>query len=275
MKIDSHQHFWHYCEVKHSWIDESMSTIKKNFLPQDLKVELEAKGIDGCVAVQADQHEDETKFLIAQAKENDFIKGVVGWVDLRADNIEERLAYYKQHDVIKGFRHVVQDEPDVNFMKRTDFQNGISKLGAFDFTYDILIFPTQLEAALHVVDQFPNQKFVIDHIAKPNIKEGHIDEWKKGMQTIAERKNVSCKLSGMVTEADWLNWKQEDFTPYLDAVIEMFGIDRVMYGSDWPVSLIEWNYGEVKGIIDTHCEKFSEEEKEKIYGKNAIEFYSL
>ncbi len=275
MKIDSHQHFWHYCEVKHSWINDSMSAIKKNFLPQDLKIELESKGIDGCVAVQADQHEDETNFLIAQAKDHDFIKGVVGWVDLRADNIEERLEYYKQFDSIKGFRHVVQDEPDVNFMKRLDFQNGISRLEQFDFTYDILIFPTQLEAAIHTVEQFPNQKFVVDHIAKPYIKDGQIDQWKKGMQSIAKHENVFCKLSGMVTEADWLNWKQEDFTPYLDAVIEMFGVDRVMYGSDWPVSLIEWTYGEVKGIVDTHCEQFSEGEKEKIYGKNAVEFYSL
>ncbi len=275
MKIDSHQHFWHYCEVKHSWINDQMSAIKKNFLPQDLQLELASKGIDGCVAVQADQHENETQFLIEQAKEHDFIKGVVGWVDLRAANIDERLAYYSKEPIIKGFRHVVQDEPDVNFMKRPDFQHGISKLGKYGFTYDILIFPTQLEAALDTVKRFPNQKFVIDHIAKPYIKDGKIDTWKKGMQEIAAHENVCCKLSGMVTEADWLSWKQSDFTPYLDAIIEMFGVDRVMYGSDWPVSLIEWSYGEVKGIIDTHIKDFSEKEKEKIYGKNAIEFYNL
>lgn len=275
MKIDAHQHFWHYCEVKHSWINDQMSAIKKNFLPQDLQWELEAKGIDGCVAVQADQHEDETNFLIEQSKEHKFIKGVVGWVDLRADTIESRLAYYQQESVMKGFRHVVQDEPDINFMKRQDFQHGISKLERYGFTYDILIFPTQLEAAIDTVKRFPNQKFVIDHIAKPYIKNGEIESWKKGMQQIAAHENVSCKLSGMVTEADWLEWKQADFTPYLDAVIEMFGVDRVMYGSDWPVSLIEWSYGEVKGIIDTHIQHFSKEEKDKIYGKNAITFYNL
>ncbi len=275
MKIDSHQHFWHYCEVKHSWINDQMSAIKRNFLPQDLQLELESKGIDGCVAVQADQHEDETDFLIEQAREHNFIKGVVGWVDLRADNIEDRLSYYAQESIIKGFRHVVQDEPDVNFMRRPDFQYGISKLEKYGFTYDILIFPTQLAAALDTVKRFPNQKFVIDHIAKPYIRDGKIDVWKKGMQEIAACENVHCKLSGMVTEANWLSWKQSDFTPYLDAVIEMFGIDRVMYGSDWPVSLIEWSYGEVKGIIDTHIKNFSKEEKEKIYGKNAIAFYKL
>lgn len=275
MKIDSHQHFWHYCEIKHSWINDQMSTIKKNFLPSDLKVEFDEHGIDGCVAVQADQHEDETNFLVEQAKQNPFIKGVVGWVDLRAKNIEERLDHYAKESVIKGFRHVVQDEPDVNFMMRTDFQNGISKLESKNFTYDILIFPTQLHAALDTIEKFPNQKFVIDHIAKPYIKDGKIEEWKKGMKAIAKHENVMCKLSGMVTEADWYNWKQEDFTPYLDEVINMFGVDRVMYGSDWPVSRIEWTYGQVKGIVDTHIEKYSEIEKEKIYGKNAAEFYSL
>jgi len=252
-----------------------MSAIKKDFLPEDLKLELSDKGIDGCVAVQADQCEEETNFLIEQSKQYDFIKGVVGWVDLRAENIEERLSYYAQEKSVKGFRHVVQDEPNVDFMKLPKFQNGISKLEKYGFTYDILIFPSQLHAALDTVKKFPNQKFVIDHIAKPNIKEGHFDNWAKGMKALAACENVSCKLSGMVTEADWMNWKQEDFTPYLDAVIEMFGIDRVMYGSDWPVSLIEWTYGDVKGIIDTHVINFSEEEKEKIYGKNAIEFYSL
>ena len=275
MKIDSHQHFWHYCEVKHSWINDQMSAIKKNFLPEDLHLELQDKGIDGCVAVQADQNEAETEFLVSEAKKHDFIKGVVGWVDLRADNIEDRLEHYAEENKIKGFRHVVQDEPDPDFMMLPKFQNGISKLEKFGFTYDILIFPNQLHAALDTVMKFPNQKFVIDHIAKPNIKEGHINEWEKGMKAIAAHENVSCKLSGMVTEADWINWKQEDFNPYLDSVLDMFGVDRVMYGSDWPVSLIEWTYGEVKGIIDTYTENFSATEKEKIYGKNAIEFYNL
>jgi len=275
MKIDSHQHFWHYCEIKHSWINDQMSAIKKNFLPEDLKAELNNKGIDGCVAVQADQTKTETEFLVAQSKKHDFIKGVVGWVDLRSKSIEKQLEQYSQEKIIKGFRHVVQDEPNVDFMMWPNFQNGISKLEKFDYTYDILIFPSQSHAALYTVEKFPNQKFVIDHIAKPNIKEGQFDDWKKGMEALAAHENVSCKLSGMVTEADWNNWKQEDFSPYLDAVIEMFGVDRVMYGSDWPVSLIEWTYGEVKGIVDTHVSHFSESEKEKIYGKNAIEFYGL
>ncbi|WP_029489823.1 amidohydrolase family protein [Aquimarina agarivorans] len=275
MKIDSHQHFWHYCEVKHSWINDQMSAIKKNFLPSDLQWELSDKGIDGCVAVQADQHESETNFLVAESKKHDFIKGVVGWVDLRAKNIERRLAHYTKEKIIKGFRHVVQDEPHVDFMMWSNFQNGIGKLEKYNFTYDILIYPSQLHAALYTVDKHPNQKFVIDHIAKPNIKEGQMEDWKKGMKEIAAHENVSCKLSGMVTEADWKDWNQEDFVPYLDNVMELFGVDRVMYGSDWPVSLIEWTYGEVKGIIDTYTENFSAHEKEKIYGKNAIDFYNL
>ncbi len=275
MKIDSHQHFWHYCEIKHSWINDQMSAIKKNFLPEDLYQELKDKDIDGCVAVQADQHESETNFLIEQSKKHNFIKGVVGWVDLRAKKVERRLEHFAQEKIIKGFRHVVQDEPHVDFMMWSNFQNGISQLEKFGFTYDILIYPSQLHAALYTVQKNPNQKFVIDHIAKPNIKEGQIEDWKKGMKELAGHENVSCKLSGMVTEADWKDWKQEDFTPYLDNVMDLFGVDRVMYGSDWPVSLIEWTYGEVKGIIDTYTENFSASEKEKIYGKNAIEFYSL
>lgn len=275
MRIDAHQHFWYYSPVKHSWITDQMSAIKRNFLPVDLEIELKSHAIDGCIAVQADQSEDETHFLIDQAEQHPFIKGVVGWVDLRSENIEDRLAYYKQFPSIKGFRHVVQDEPDVNFMLGRSFQNGIKKLQEFGYTYDILIFPTQLEAALKTVEQFPNQKFVIDHIAKPNIKEGHIDEWRHGIKAIAKHENVMCKLSGMVTEADWLNWRQGDFVPYLDTVMSCFGVDRVMYGSDWPVSLIEWSYCEVKGIIDMYTENFSESEKNKIFGGNAIRFYGL
>ena len=187
--IDAHQHFWHYEPVKHSWIDEEMAVIRKDFLPADLEPIIKSNGVVGTVAVQADQTEEETNFLLRLADEYDFIKGVVGWVDLRANNIEERLAYYAQFKNIKGFRHVLQGE-EPSFMLQPSFVNGIAALNAYNFTYDILIFPHHLEAALQLVNQFPNQPFVIDHIAKPYIKAGQIAEWAKGMKALSEHINV-------------------------------------------------------------------------------------
>ena len=232
--IDAHQHFWHYDLVQHSWINDEMSVIRKDFLPADLKPVLEENGVAGCVAVQADQTEAETNFLLKLSDENDFIKGVVGWVDLRSDNLQQRLEHYAQFKNIKGFRHILQGEEPA-FMLQASFLKGIGLLQRFNFTYDVLVFPKHLKAALQLVKQFPDQPFVIDHIAKPYIKGGIIDGWKEDIAAIAQYPNVHCKISGMVTEADMRNWKQADFTPYLDVITNSFGIDRIMYGSDWPV----------------------------------------
>ena len=218
-KIDSHQHFWEYEPVKHGWIDDAMSVIRKDFLPADLQPILQENNIDGCIAVQADQTIAETDFLLLLQKENSFIKGVVGWVDLRTPNIEERLAHYKQFPAVKGFRHVLQGEAP-EFMLQPDFLRGIAALKAFDFTYDILIFTKHLPAAIELVKQFPDQPFIIDHIAKPYIKAGLIEEWQKDIKAIAQYRNVHCKISGMVTEADHKLWNKADFTPYLDAVVD-------------------------------------------------------
>ncbi|MFY0625759.1 MAG: amidohydrolase family protein [Reichenbachiella sp.] len=275
MKIDSHQHFWNYDAKKHAWIDDSMSLLKRDFLASDLKVCLDQTSLDGCVAVQADQSENETDFLIELAEENDFIKAVVGWIDLRSKNVENRLKHFAGFEKVKGFRHVVQDEPDPNFMLGEEFQKGISLLTKYNFSYDILIFPSQFEAALETVKRHPKQKFVIDHIAKPNIKNGELGEWMNYMAKVGKQENVMCKLSGMVTEADWTEWKDEDFTPYLDIVISTFGIDRVMFGSDWPVCLLGGEYGAVKGIVDQYFEEYSEIDKSKVFGLNAAEFYGI
>jgi len=275
LKIDSHQHFWKYEPVKHSWIDDDMTVIQNDFFPADLKQIYDNTGIDGCVAVQADQKEEETNFLLELANKNDFIKGIVGWVDLRADNLEERLKHYAQYDKIKGFRHVVQDEPDANFIIGEQFKKGVSLLQSYGFAYDILIFPNQLPASLKLIETLPEHRFVIDHIAKPHIKAGKITEWETNMRKIAAHKNVYCKVSGMVTEADWKKWKYEDFAPYLDIVFDAFGTDRIMYGSDWPVCLLGGSYEKVKSIIDQYIEKFSSEEQQKIMGGNAIAFYQL
>lgn len=274
MRIDSHQHFWHYEPIKHEWIDEEMANIRRDFLPEDLVPILLDNKIDGCVAVQADQTEEETNFLVDLSKAHSFIKGVVGWIDLRADHIEERLSHFKKESIIKGFRHVLQGEEPA-FMLQSSFKNGISKLKNFDFTYDLLLFPQHLKAATELVKENPEQAFVIDHISKPYIKKGILEGWAEDIKTIAQYPNVMIKVSGMVTEADYKNWKKEDFTPYLDTVTEAFGTDRIMFGSDWPVCLVAASYAEMLSIPKEYYTKFSALEQEKIFGLNAKRFYNL
>ncbi|MBT8315025.1 MAG: amidohydrolase family protein [Maribacter sp.] len=275
MTIDAHQHFWKYKPSKHTWIDDSMSVIRRDFLPSDLKKVYDENGIDGCVAIQADQTLEETNFLLGLSATYDFIKGVVGWVDLRAKNADEVLNEYSAHGKIKGFRHLVQGESDHNFLLRDDFLRGISFLETYDFVYDILIFPHQLGATLEFVKRFPNQKFVIDHIAKPYIKDGYFDGWSVLMREIAKQDNVYCKLSGMVTEADFNDWTPEQIYPYMNLVLEAFGPNRIMFGSDWPVCLVASEYGEVKQLVTNFISSLSLSEQSKIMGMNAIEFYNL
>lgn len=275
MIIDSHQHFWHYSPETHGWIDDSMSILKRDFLPKQLKDVLQENAIDGCIAVQASQTEKETEFLHKLASQHNFIKAVVGWTDLRATGIENRLDQYSNDQKLAGFRHIVQSEPDPNFMLHPAFKAGIAALKAHDYTYDILIFPHQLEAATTLARQFPNQKFVVDHLAKPLIKSGVIDKWKTDMTRLAECENVSCKLSGMVTEADWTQWEYNDFVPYLDVVLEAFGPHRLMYGSDWPVCLLAASYDFMKEIITTYIRKLSKTEIASIMGLHALDFYNI
>ena len=272
-KIDAHQHFWQYDPVAHSWIpDES---IKKDFMPEDLYPVLQKDGIDGCVLVQVDQTEAENNFQLQNAEKFDFIKGYVGWVDLQSEDVAEKLSYYKSFDKIKGFRHILQGETDRALMLKPAFTNGIGLLKQFGFTYDILIFPDQLKYAADLVRQFPDQPFVIDHIAKPYIKDGLIDDWKTDMEAMAQYENVLCKISGMVTEADHKNWKKEQFTPYLDVVVKAFGTNRIMYGSDWPVCLAAGSYEAMKEIADDYFASFTEDEQNAFWGGNAIKFYRL
>ncbi|MVN20020.1 amidohydrolase family protein [Mucilaginibacter arboris] len=275
LKIDAHQHFWKFDPVRDSWIDETMSAIQRDFLPEDLKPILKQNGLEGCVAVQSDQSETENEFQLKNAASNDFIKGVVGWVDLCSPQIEERLKYYSQFKLLKGFRHILQGEPDASFMLQKSFMHGISLLNKHHFTYDILIFPIHLQNAKTLAQTFPNQPFVIDHIAKPNIKNKTIDTWKKGIKAIAELENVSCKVSGMVTEADWKNWKPADFTPYLDVVFEAFGTKRVIFGSDWPVCNVAGGYEKMLSIVQNYTSAFTQNEQELFWGGNAIRFYNL
>lgn len=272
--IDAHQHFWKYDPVRHDWITDDMRVIWKDFTPPDLHPHLVKHGFDGCVLVQVDQTEDETRMLLEWADAFDFIRGVVGWVDLRSDSLGERLSFYKHQSRLKGFRHIIQGEK-AGFMDQPALVNGVKLLSRWDFTFDLLIYHYQLEEALRFVRQIPDTRIVIDHIAKPAIAEMEIAEWKKYMRAMAECPNVWCKVSGMVTEANWSSWKPNDFDPYLDVVADVFGPDRLMYGSDWPVCLVAASYDDQFAIVREFVQRFSADESERILGGNAIRFYNL
>lgn len=275
-RIDAHQHFWQFDPVRDSWITEDMSVIRHDFLPADLKPVLERNEIDGTVLVQTCQEESDNRFMLQLAKENDFIKGIVGWINLQALNVEERLGYYKDnHPKMKGFRHVLQAEPDERFMLKDTFKRGIGLLNQYGFTYDILIYPNHIKYASQLVAEFPGQKFVVDHLAKPYIEKGNIEPWKDDIAELAQYKNVYCKVSGMLTEADWYNWRTSDFTPYLDVIFKVFGTQRLMYGSDWPVCLLAGGYNRALEILQIYVSRFSPEEQEMFFGGNAVNFYNL
>ncbi|HEY4839747.1 MAG TPA: amidohydrolase family protein [Candidatus Acidoferrales bacterium] len=275
IKIDSHQHFWRYNPTRDAWITDDMSILKRDFLPEELALECKANSIVASIAVQADQSEKETLFLLELVQDNPWIAGVVGWVDLSSANIEERLQFFSRYEKLRGFRHIAQAEPDDRFLMQLDFVRGISRLRQFGFAYDILIYPKQLPAAIELVSKFPEQRFVVDHLAKPEIKSQDLTFWETHIRRIAESPNVFCKLSGLVTEADWRNWKAADFKPYLDVVFDAFGADRLMFGSDWPVCLLAASYAQVKKLVEDYLRGCTALQKENIFGGNAIRFYNL
>jgi L-fuconolactonase len=274
MRIDAHQHFWKFESAQYPWI-RSEWPIRRDFLPPHLKPLLDKAGLDGCVAVQARQSLEESRRLLALATEYSFIKGVVGWVDLQSPAIDLRLAEFANHPRFVGVRHVVQDEPDPNFMLRPAFLRGIGLLGEFDLAYDILVYGRQLPAAIQLARKFPRQRFVLDHIAKPEIRKGSLSPWGEHIRRIAQFPNIFCKISGMVTEADWSRWRPGDFTRYLDLVLAAFGPARLMFGSDWPVCLLAGTYREVHDIVGSWCGKLSVTERRQIFGENARRFYGL
>jgi L-fuconolactonase len=272
IKIDSHQHFWRYNQNDYTWMDDRMEILRRNYLPEDLKKEMYFSGIDGCIAVQARQVEEENRFLLSLAEKYNFIKGIVGWVDLRSTGVNDRLKQYSEYQVFKGVRHVIHDEPDPDFMLHADFLRGISMLGEFNFTYDILIFEHHLENTIRLVEQFPEQKFVIDHIAKPKIKDRQLEPWKSQIAELALFENVFCKISGMITEADWQEWKPEDIMPFMEIVYDSFGSNRLMFGSDWPVCRLAGSYAGVYELVD---EYIPIQDKEMVFGRNALSFYNI
>lgn len=275
MRIDAHQHFWKYNQMDFSWIDDSMRIIKKDFLPEHLIPELTKEGFEGSIAVQARQTLQETKWLLELSNDNDFIRGVVGWVDLKSRNVNSDLLHFSKHSKFIGVRHVVHDEADETFMLNKDFLKGISTLREYNLTYDFLLFPIHLPVAYQVAIKFPEQRFVLDHISKPHIKQQIFEPWEHDVKKLADLPNVYCKLSGMVTEADWVNWQAEDIVPYLDAIINAFGIDRVMIGSDWPVCLVAGSYSRVMSVVIEYINSFSTSEQNSILGNNCKRFYLM
>ncbi len=274
MKIDAHQHFWVFDSIRDNWITEDMAIIRRNFLPDDLKPILDHNKFVGCIAVQADQSEEETQFLLDLAADNDFIKGIVGWVDLRSNDLETRLDSYSTFSKFKGVRHILQTEAE-GFMLESAFVKGIGVLKDYGLTYDILIRSSQIQEAATLSALNPDQRFVLDHIGKPQIKGGNMLKWQSDIKEIARHENVYCKLSGLVTEADHTKWKPADLFPYIDSAIEAFGINRVMFGSDWPVCKLAAEYNEVCDLVSNFLEPFSRFEKELIWSGNAIDFYNL
>ena len=275
MKIDAHHHFWKYDPVRYSWMNESMEILKKDYQPADLQVEIEKAEIGGVVSVQADQSMLETDELLDHAAQHDFIKGVVGWFPLADPAVEEVLAEYADNPWLKGVRHVVQDEPDDRFILGEAFNEGIRKLEQFDLIYDILIYERQLGSSIEFVDFHPNLPFVLDHVAKPRIGDGLMEPWKEQMFEMSRRENVTCKLSGMATEAKWAEWTSDQLRPYMEVALDAFGPDRLMFGSDWPVARLAVDYMPWVNLCREFISSLSTDEREAIEGGNAIRVYQL
>jgi L-fuconolactonase len=275
MRIDAHQHFWVYDPDEYGWIDDTMVSLRQDFLPADLKPELESAGFQGCVAVQARQSLEETQRLLALAERAPFILGVVGWVDLRSPQVRSELEKFSANPKLVGIRHIVQSELDDRFLLQPDFLRGIAVLEEFDLAYDILIYPRHLPVAAEFVQRFPRQRFVLDHLAKPPIKSGDLESWARGIRELSRYPNVFAKLSGLVTEADWKNWKPEDITPHLDIAFECFGPSRLMIGSDWPVCTVSASYASVMGIVMDYLSQSPSDVRDAVVGGNAQRFWRL
>jgi len=272
--IDTHVHFWNYDPLRDNWITEDMYAIRKDFTPKNLMRVFNDLQISGCVAVQANQSEEENNFLLSLAEQSDLIKGIVGWIDLQSPNLEERLNYWSFFKLIKGWRHVLQAENEA-FILNKDFINGIRKLKSYKYTYDLLVYHDQLTHLIKMVDQIPDQPFILDHCGKPNIKSGEIKDWTANIKILAQNPNVHCKVSGLLAEADWKNWTEAELFKIFDIIFENFGVKRVLYGSDWPVILISRPYSDWFNLISKYAERFTTEERSLLFGGNAKAFYSL
>jgi L-fuconolactonase len=275
LRLDAHQHFWKFDPKKDDWITDDMEKIRRDFLPAELAAEISKEKIEGTIAVQADESESETQFLLDLAAENDFIKGVVGWIDLKNELLDMQLHEWKKFPKLKGFRAITQGKPDDQYFKNKSFLQGIRHLTTHGFTYDLLVYHNQLPAAIQFTEKFPDQAFILDHLGKPAIVEGEIKRWKENIRVLAQHPRTYCKLSGLITEADWKKWRYEDLSPYLEIAGEYFGVDRLCFGSDWPVCLLAGSYRDVTGILNRFLQQVDTADREKIQGSNAANFYQL
>jgi len=275
LKIDAHHHLWKFDAKEYGWIDEEMRVLRRDFLPSDLHKETAAAGISGAVAVQARQTVEETRWLLELAGQNAFMKGVVGWVPMIDPKVGAVIEKFAANSKLRGIRHVLQDEPDENHILRADFNRGIRELARHKLTYDILIFERHLPQTIRFVDQYPDQKFVVDHLAKPRVRYKAISPWREHMHELAKRPNVYCKISGLATEADHKKWTEEQLQPYIDTVLEAFGAKRAMFGSDWPVCLLAIGYQRWVSIVGKATAKFSITEQQRLWAETAVEAYGL
>jgi L-fuconolactonase len=273
-RIDAHHHLWKYSAEEYGWIDETMAELRRDFLPADLTSAMREAGVDGAIVVQARQTLEETNWLLDLADRNEAIYGVVGWAPIAAEGFEAVLGELQSRPKLKGLRHIAQAEPD-GYLLREDFNRGIRALGGSGLVYDVLIYERQLAEAIEFVDRHPSQKFVLDHVAKPRIREGALEPWSHHMRELAQRENVVCKLSGMVTEADWKRWSLEGMRPYLDVAVEAFGPQRLMAGSDWPVCLVACGYAQWFGVLEEYFAGFSAQEREAVFGGSAERTYGV
>ena len=275
MVIDAHHHFWRYRPEEYTWIDEPKRAIARDFGPTELRAAMQAAGVDRVVSVQARQSLVETEWLLGLAETEDCIAGVVGWVPLASPTVGEDLARLSENPRLKALRHVVHDEPDDDFILGEAFNRGVALLSGYGFAYDLLIFERHLPQTIEFVDRHPDTRFVLDHIAKPRIAEDLMEPWRANLRALAERPNVCCKVSGLVTEADWLHWSPDELAPYLDAVLEAFGPKRLMFGSDWPVCLLACDYADWAGVVREWASRLGNDERERLFSGTAIEAYRL
>lgn len=274
-RIDSHQHFWRYSAADYGWIDDSMAALRRDFLPADLRPLLDAAALDGCIAVQAPQTLAETRFLLALAQQNPWIRGVVGWVDLQSPEVDAQLREFSRNPRFVGVRHICQAEPDARFLVSEPFLRGLAALAPYDLVYDVLVFPHQLPAAVELAARFPGQRFVLDHLGKPNLRAGDLAAWAGDLRALAQHGNVSCKLSGLVTEADWTRWSEATLRPAFECIWQAFGPTRLLFGSDWPVSLVASTYQRWVDTVAGWLGSATDADREAVFGGNALRVYRL
>jgi L-fuconolactonase len=275
VRIDAHQHFWRYSPQDYGWIDARMVRIARDFLPAQLQPELAVAGVDGCIAVQARCSAAENTFLLALAEQHAFVRGVVGWADLCAEDAPDVVAALARAPKLVGLRHIVQAEPD-DFLRRAEFQRGVGSLAAHGLVYDVLVYPRQLPAAIDFVRALPGQSFVLDHLAKPDIAASQFDAWARDLRELARASHVACKLSGLVTEARWQQWHRDDFRRYLDTALDAFGPQRLLFGSDWPVCLVAAaDYRAVHDLLATWSDRLGPADRDALFGGNAARIYRL